>query len=255
LITLIEKFVDGCFALIPRRKPKASLLKKTWIIAHRGAHDNTSGCIENTMPAFDKAFQLGCYGIEFDVHATADKQLVINHDPDLNRLWRIDKKIADLTLKELRKLAPNVPLLSEVVKKYGKKMHLFVELKAPFQDEQALLDCLAPLNGGEDYHLISLHESVFITMHRFDRKIMFLIADVNQARKYCQISLEKHYAGVMGHYLFLSKGLIKKLRDAGQETGVGFVESTNSLYREVNRGIFWLFTNKPEAICRIVNNN
>ncbi|HAT9008000.1 TPA: glycerophosphodiester phosphodiesterase, partial [Legionella pneumophila subsp. pneumophila] len=38
-----------------------------------------------------------------------------------------------------------------------------------------------------------------------------------------------------------------------QHFGVGFVDSKNSLYRELNRGVKWLFTNEAININQYLN--
>jgi glycerophosphoryl diester phosphodiesterase len=50
----------------------------TWVIAHRGA---SSELPENTLPAFERAVELGVDFVEFDVHAAANGTLVVCHDP------------------------------------------------------------------------------------------------------------------------------------------------------------------------------
>ena len=52
------------------------------IFAHRGAN---AVAPENTLPAFEKALELGADGIELDVQATADGALVVLHDFSLGR--------------------------------------------------------------------------------------------------------------------------------------------------------------------------
>ena len=52
------------------------------IFAHRGA---SAVAPENTLPAFVKALELGADGIELDVQATADGELVVLHDFNLER--------------------------------------------------------------------------------------------------------------------------------------------------------------------------
>ena len=51
------------------------------IIGHRGCAYEP----ENTLRSFEKAMGLGIDMLEFDVHTTKDNQLVIIHDPKLNR--------------------------------------------------------------------------------------------------------------------------------------------------------------------------
>lgn len=247
---LAEKAINRLFAMIPRTRPQKEALDNSLIIAHRGAHDNKKGIIENTDAAFERAKKLGCWGLELDIHATADKQLVVNHDPTLDRLWGHPKAINALTYDELHQLAPQIPLLSEVVEKYGHSMHLFIELKAPFLEEEQLFQVLKPLEAGKDYHLISLEDEVFEPFSKFPNEAMMLVATFGKTKKFCQISLEKGYGGVLGHYLLLSKTLIHQLQSKHQKAGVGFVDSTYSLYRELNRGINWLFSNNVQGISK-----
>ncbi len=48
------------------------------VIAHRGAW---LGLAENTLPAFERAIELGADYVELDVHADAGGRLVVTHDP------------------------------------------------------------------------------------------------------------------------------------------------------------------------------
>jgi glycerophosphoryl diester phosphodiesterase len=48
------------------------------VIAHRGA---SSELPENTLPAFERAIELGADAIELDVHADVEGRLVVTHDP------------------------------------------------------------------------------------------------------------------------------------------------------------------------------
>jgi glycerophosphoryl diester phosphodiesterase len=50
---------------------------KVLVIAHRGASWELP---ENTLPAFERAIELGADFVELDVHATADGSLVVCHD-------------------------------------------------------------------------------------------------------------------------------------------------------------------------------
>jgi len=48
------------------------------VIAHRGA---SAELPENTLPAFERAIELGADGVELDVHADASGRLVVTHGP------------------------------------------------------------------------------------------------------------------------------------------------------------------------------
>ncbi|MDQ2746431.1 MAG: hypothetical protein M3T96_04125 [Acidobacteriota bacterium] len=72
--------------------------EKPLIIAHRGASAHAP---ENTYAAFKRAIEGGADGIEFDVRFSKDRIPVVFHDSDLKRLAHINRRVADLTAKEL----------------------------------------------------------------------------------------------------------------------------------------------------------
>lgn len=248
LLTWAEKILNGGFATIPRRKPHSDNIIKAQLIAHRGAYNNNQGILENTHEAFRLAKKLGCWGIELDVHTTADRVLVVNHDPTLNRLWGQDEAISNLTFSALRTLVPGVPSLAEVVAEYGKKMHLFIELKTPVQDEDVLVQTLCSLSPCKDYHLLTLDSSTFSSLTQFSKQSLLLVAVHNNVKKFCDLSIKENYGGVMGNYLLLTNQRIQQLKEAHQVSGVGFVNSKNSLFRELNRGVHWIFTNQAASV-------
>ena len=53
------------------------------LYAHRGA---SAELPENTMPAFERAVEIGVDALETDVHVTRDGRLVVSHDPTAARM-------------------------------------------------------------------------------------------------------------------------------------------------------------------------
>ena len=74
---------------------------KQCIYAHRGASGYAP---ENTLEAFELAVRQGAYGVELDVHITADGYLVVAHDETVNRCSNGEGLIARMTLRELKAL-------------------------------------------------------------------------------------------------------------------------------------------------------
>lgn len=93
---------------------------QTEIWAHRGA---SKKYIENTMSAFQQAYDDGADGIELDVQRTRDGKLVVYHDENLKRLtglntfiWEIDwQEMKSLELHALNEDDTNIPLLKDVL--------------------------------------------------------------------------------------------------------------------------------------------
>lgn len=71
------------------------------VIAHRG---NSAHAPENTLESFRQALALAVDGVEFDVRLTADRQLVVMHDPTVDRTTNGSGDVARLTLNRLREL-------------------------------------------------------------------------------------------------------------------------------------------------------
>jgi len=70
---------------------------------HVFAHRGYSGAYpENTMLAFEKALECGCYGIELDVQLTKDGEVVIIHDELVDRTTDKTGRVYDYTLQELK---------------------------------------------------------------------------------------------------------------------------------------------------------
>ncbi len=253
LLALTEKIVDGFFATVPRIKPSLHHANNGLLIAHRGAHNNNEGIFENTHQAFQRAKEINCWGIEFDIHSTADGVFVVNHDPSLLRLWQKNGVIAELSFAELRALVPEIPSLTEVVAKYSDSLHLFIELKVSVQNPQALLNALSTCEPIKQYHLLTLEPSFYGGLDSLPGEALLLVAGHNNVQEFCDLSITRPYGGVLGNYLLLTNKKQKKLRQAQQATGVGFVNSKNSLYRELNREVSWLFTNEAQRISNYLN--
>jgi glycerophosphoryl diester phosphodiesterase len=71
------------------------------IAAHRGG---AALWPENSLLAFRRALALGVDALEFDLHATADGELVVIHDPTLERTTTGSGRVRDLELAELAAL-------------------------------------------------------------------------------------------------------------------------------------------------------
>lgn len=71
------------------------------IIAHRGFSGNYP---ENTEIAFVKALSLNVDTIEFDVHLSRDKELIVIHDPTVDRTSDGSGRIEHMTLAEIKAL-------------------------------------------------------------------------------------------------------------------------------------------------------
>jgi len=100
-------------------------------IAHRGAKAYEP---ENTLAAFAKAIELQSDAIEFDVHLSADGEIIVIHDETVDRVTNGSGFVKDLSLSALKKMRigneHEIPTLSETFDFVNQRCLINVELKA-----------------------------------------------------------------------------------------------------------------------------
>ncbi len=123
------------------------------VFAHRGASAHAP---ENTLASFKLAVQQGAPAIELDVKLTADKEVVVLHDPTLDRTTNGKGALSDFTLAEIKKLDAGthfsetfrgepIPTLAEVFETVGRQVLVNVELTNYATPRDDLVDRVAPL--------------------------------------------------------------------------------------------------------------
>ena len=104
------------------------------IIGHRGY---TSKAVENSLEGIKAAKEAGATMVEMDILLTKDHQFVVMHDYNLKRLARLNKRVQDMTLDEVRGLpiyqsgfASHIPTFEEFYREAKDlKIPLIIELK------------------------------------------------------------------------------------------------------------------------------
>ena len=110
---------------------------KPLIVAHRGASFDAP---ENTLPAFELAWEKGADAIEGDFLLTKDNQIVCIHDKTTKRLSDQNLVVAESSLEQLKTLdvgswknkrykGTQIPTISEVFATVPKGKKIFVEVK------------------------------------------------------------------------------------------------------------------------------
>src|SRR5204863_5393294 len=99
---------------------------KPLVIAHRGA---SSVELENSLAAFRAAAGQGADGVELDVHATIDGEIVVHHDPSVLGLPIAQARARDLAAVPPANGEP-IPTLAQALDVPG-KLKVFAEVKVP----------------------------------------------------------------------------------------------------------------------------
>ena len=91
------------------------------------------------MAAYKAAIDDGADGFECDVRLTKDKELVLWHDADLQRVAGNAARIADSTLKEIKNQYPQAITLDELlILARDNKKELAIETKHPVPSGSAV---------------------------------------------------------------------------------------------------------------------
>lgn len=116
------------------RKPKNGI----YVIAHRGVHQ---GIPENSLPAYQKAIDLGCDFVEIDIRTTKDGRFVSVHNSTIDS-YVIGKtgSVRNMTLAELKALDigeklgedwrnTRIPTFDEILQLCKGKIGIYLDLK------------------------------------------------------------------------------------------------------------------------------
>ena len=167
---------------------------KTRVIAHRGLSGLET---ENTNSAFVAAGNRSYYGIETDIHKTADGKFVVIHDNDLNRVSGVDINVEKVDFSILQdvilfdkdgsKNREDLRLSTlenyiSICKKYNK--HCVLELKSHFTKEEILkiIDIIKEYDYLDSVTFISFDYENLLKVREFLTKqsVQFLFCEFNE---------------------------------------------------------------------------
>lgn len=119
------------------------IYEKQLLIGHRGGEYG----VENTIDTLIYAGTHGADYVEMDVLLTKDNIPVVIHDNSLKRLAGENKKISDLTLKEVEDITiryggktDKIPSLRELSKEVKGKTKLLLEFKTHGSEKESIVD-------------------------------------------------------------------------------------------------------------------
>ena len=158
-------FLVFLFLIAPsaRKEKTAEFFADKKHFAHRGLHGAVP---ENSLAAFRLAVENG-YGIELDLHVTADGKLCVFHDNTLTRMCNIDGRVEDKTAEELHNIRLGdseeyIPLFSEVLALVDGKVPLVVELKGESGDTRVCELAAEMLDGYKGEYCMESFNPIYV---------------------------------------------------------------------------------------------
>jgi hypothetical protein len=174
----------------------------------------------------------------------------------LARVFGLTARVADLPFADLRRVAPEVPRLREILAL--PRVHFMIELKerlegdrlVSWQHELAAVvgrRSQGPLRAGADYHLLSLRSDLVVDSPSTPKESWILVGDVFLGEHLKRVTREG-LGGVAGHYLPMTSSRIHQLHARGRKAGGGFVRTQAVYHRCWHMGLDWVFTNHAESV-------
>jgi glycerophosphoryl diester phosphodiesterase len=220
------------------------------VIAHRGASADEH---ENSLAAFRLALEQRADGIELDVHATADHEIVVYHDTDLNG-HPLGSLQSALVLSHRLPNGETIPTLRQALDLITPHAIAFVELKSlPPDADAALLGLFAAAPRPDRCHV-----------HSFDHRIIRRLTTNHQPLTANAGILSGSYtldpaeqvraagaAALWQHVDLVDRPLVAQIHDAGFRLYVWTVDRPDRMRRLIADGVDGICTNRP-ALAREV---
>jgi len=221
------------------------------ICGHRGAKDELP---ENTLKGIQFAIDCGVAAIEIDVHLTKDNQIVVIHDPTVDRTTDGTGKVVDFTLDEIQSFNAGegeaVPTLSDVIKLVKKAgIEIQIEIKAPEVIEKVVEE----IKKNDLYNsaaVICFNHRALQIVKKLDPKIVTICLMV--AIPVDPVAIAKS-CGAQGFSLNIStvdKQMVDECHSAGLFIGVWTVNEFQQVDYFKNMGVDYLATDKPSEILK-----
>ena len=211
----------------------------TKIVAHRGLSGIET---ENTNAAFVAAGNRSYYGIETDIHRTADGHFVVCHDDDLKRIAGVNILIESTNLSELQSIVLfdkdgtknredlRLCVLENYIsicKKYEK--HCVLELKSDFTDDEILkiIDIIKGFDYLENVTFISFVYSNIVKIRKFlpSQSVQFLFSKFDDE---IIAKLIANHIDIDVQYKALTKEIIDLLHQNGLKVNCWTVDDPNA---------------------------
>lgn len=240
----------------------------TMIFAHRGASKEAP---ENTMPAFELAYQYVADGIETDVQLTKDNIPVLIHDETVNRTTDAIGFVKDYTYKELQALDAGswkspayidakIPTLDDLLAwNQDKHLKLNIELKnnkiAYKKLEEIVLEKLKQYNMEKETILSSFSERSIERLHKMNPSVPYALLTSKVKAHLIPFSKKTRADGIHIRYRLLSNRLVKQANSEGLYVAVYTVNHPTRIKRAIRLGCHIVITDVPDIAQKVKINN
>lgn len=222
-------------------------------IAHRGASGHRP---ENTAAAFSLALEMAAPWMEFDVRLTADDELVVIHDPTVNRTSNGQGRVDEMTLAQLRELdfgrGEKILTLPELLELIDGRANLNIELCANGVAERVipLIDDRVKQRKWQQsqFLLSSFIESELLTASRLGSPCRLGALTAGVPADIGNWASALNAWSVHFHFGFLSKAMVQEAHAAELQVFVYTVNDVADWRHCQSLGVDAVFTDFPDRM-------
>ena len=231
-------------------------------IAHRGA-SGRGLAPENTLAAFEKALNIGVDMLEIDVRVTGDGQLIVLHDPSLDRTTDRAGIVREMVLEEIRQAdagdGGRVPILREVFDLARHRAPILLEIKSDFIAE-LVVQAIAEAEFSEQVVVQSFNPQTVERVKRLAPHLpaSLLIGELPttpsrfRARRLVSQVLEIGANTLSIWHATLTPPLIEEMRKRGIAVWAWTVDEEITMRDLAMMGVQGLVTNHPEVLNNVL---
>jgi glycerophosphoryl diester phosphodiesterase len=241
-------------------------MSKSLNIAHRGFSGEFP---ENTMRAFREAVNVGCDGIETDLHMTKDGVIVLCHDESLDRTTDGTGYIAEHTYSQLCKLdagikyrtdykserIPNIDEFFQFVK--DKALYINLELKNNIIEyenlEEKIIEKIYEYKLEDNVILSSFNHYSMVKVKEIDNKIPTGLLYFSKLYKVQDYALNLKADAV--HPLYISvmdETIVKEIKEKEIKINTYTVNEETHMKRLIELEVDGIITNYPDKLKKML---
>lgn len=238
------------------------------IIAHRGA---SAYAPENTIAAFNVAFDMGADGIELDVAQNKDGEVVVIHDETVDRTTNGTGKVRELTSSQLHLLdagahfheaftGEHIPSLQEVFELFGQKLLINVEIKnfsSPFDDlPEKVTNMIKKFRLEDRVILSSFNPVALIKAGRLAPEIPLAILTMSSIPALIRWTIERtvHHQAVHPDQKLVTEEWLARNQSKCSRVNVWTVNQPEQIKALFDIGVDGIITNYPDLARDVLNN-
>ena len=230
---------------------------KFYGFVHRGGDEEKT---ENTLEAFQYSSDLGFVFMETDVQATSDGEVVIFHDSDLKRVAGLNKRVSDLTFKEIKAVdliyGGRIPSLEETLSSFP-NLRFNIDIKVDSAVDQTIKIvnnfnafnrvCLAAFSSKRLNRIRELTDTSLCSSMGQAEIVKLLLSsyglNFRESPGLCaQVPVSQFGIPIV------TKRFIKKVHDLNKLIHVWTIDETQEMYRLIDLGVDGLMTDKPTVL-------